>query len=65
MNQDVMIGKIGIVTSKIDNIANEGLVKIDGVNWKAFSVNGDIIEINKTVEIVDIDSIVLHVIKNE
>ena len=65
MNQDVMIGKIGVVTSKIDNVSNQGSVRIDGVNWKAFSINGDIIEENQTVKIVDIDSIVLHVIKNE
>ena len=64
MNQENIIGRNGIVVSEIDNNLNKGSVKIDGVNWKAYSVNGDIIKENENIKVVEIDSIILHVIKN-
>lgn len=64
MNQEIMIGRNGIVVSEINNNLNKGSVKIDGVNWKAYSVNGDIIKENESIKVVEIDSIILHVVKN-
>lgn len=64
MNQEIMIGRNGIVVSEINNNLNKGSVKIDGVSWKAYSVNGDIIKENESIKVVEIDSIILHVVKN-
>ena len=41
-NADALIGKEGIVTENIDNIAGEGAVKISGQVWTARSVDDSI-----------------------
>ena len=61
-NQHAMIGKTAIVTEEINSENGTGLVKLDGDIWKAKTIADDkIIALNKQVEIVNIDSIVLTV----
>lgn len=62
-NADALIGKIGIVTEKVDNDAGLGEVKVEGKAWSARSESGNIIEVNTKVEIIKIEGVKL-IIKN-
>ena len=42
-NIDSVIGTIGIVTSRIDNITASGQVKLNGMEWTARSTSGEAI----------------------
>lgn len=66
-NKDSLIGTQTFVTEKIDNLAQSGYVKINGVFWTARSVNDDVIECGELVEIKEIHGnklIVCRVNKN-
>ena len=52
-----IIGKKGIVVSKINNIEGVGQIKIDGDVWSAKSSTDEEIEKNVEVEIVEIDGV--------
>ena len=62
-NADMVIGKIGVVTEKIDNLASSGLVKVGGNVWTARSVDDSVIEENDRVVIKEISGVKLLVIK--
>ena len=52
-----IIGKKGIVISKINNIDGTGQIKIDGDIWSAKSLNEEDIDKNTEIEIVEIDGV--------
>lgn len=52
-----IIGKKGIVISKINNIDGIGQIKIDGETWSAKSFDDEDIEKNTEIEIVEIDGV--------
>lgn len=52
-----IIGKKGIVISKINNIEGIGQIKIDGEVWSAKSATDEDIPENTEVEIVEIDGV--------
>ena len=60
-NADAMIGRRGTVCAMVDD--DEGRVMIDGVDWKARSVDGSRIEVGTKVEVVKMESIILIVKK--
>lgn len=60
-NKDALINKPGIVTEEINPLKNSGRIKIDGDDWKARSLNNEIIQTGTTVSVIDIDSIILIV----
>ena len=60
-NVDSMVGKLGVVTEKIDHTAQTGRVRIDGDDWKAESENDEIIESGTRIEVIKIESIVITV----
>ncbi len=60
-NRDALLGKTGKVTEEINPEAHTGRVAIDGDNWKAVSKENQTIPRGTTVEVVDIDSIILFV----
>lgn len=62
-NADSAIGKIGIVTEKIDNIAATGRVKLDGNSWAARSQDESIIEEGAEVQVKEIQGVRLIVVK--
>lgn len=62
-NADMVIGKTGVVTEKIDNLAPSGLVKVNGNVWTARSVDDSVIEENDRVVIKEISGVKLLVIK--
>ncbi len=63
-NADRLIGKIGIVTETVDNIAAGGRVTVMGQSWAAVSESGEKIDIGCEVEVVKITGVKL-VIKNK
>lgn len=62
-NADMVIGKTGIVTEKIDNLAPSGLVKVNGTVWTARTLDDSVIEENEKVIIKEIRGVKLLVIK--
>lgn len=62
-NTDALIGRTGTVTESIDNKHNKGRVLIDGDQWKAYSQNNEIIELNAQVEVISINSTIITVKK--
>ncbi len=63
-NSDSLIGKVAIVTEKIDNIAATGAVKVQGEEWTARSTNEeDTIEEGTKVQIIEISGVKLIVDK--
>ena len=63
-NADALIGDLGIVTERIDNIAAVGTVKIRGQVWSARSVDGAPIEADTHVKILAIEGVKLICEKN-
>jgi len=62
-NMDALIGRIGVVTEKIDLSKNTGRVKVDGDDWMARSPDGIIIEKENIVKVIKVESIVMLVEK--
>ncbi len=60
-NIDEKIGKQAIVTSDIDNLQGSGQVKIDGMEWSARSLNGEVILSGSVVRVVKISGVKLIV----
>ena len=63
-NAEAIIGRIGVVSERIDAEQHTGRVAIDGDDWKAVSEDGSVIEKGASVEIVKLDSIIVTVRKN-
>ena len=51
-NQDALINKNGTVTEEIHPVKNSGRIKIDGDDWKAKSLNNEIIQIGTIVQLL-------------
>ncbi len=60
-NIDSLIGRRLIVTETIDNIKNEGVGKINGLEWKLRSDDGENISSGREVEIKGIRGVTLIV----
>ena len=65
-NYEAVIGREALVTGMIDNINNAGWAVVDGLEWSARSVNGEIIEKGTKVVVEGIAGVKLMVsIKKE
>ncbi len=62
-NTDAMIGRRVKVSEDISNENNRGRVLLDGDNWQARSLSNEEIPVGTTVEIVQLNSIILIVKK--
>ena len=56
-NADRIIGMIGVVTQPIDNIAGEGRVLVNGLEWSARSDDGAPIDQKESVLIKSIEGV--------
>lgn len=56
-NVDSMKGKTGKVLTTIDNINATGLIIVDGMEWTARSVNGDVIQKDELVTVVSVEGV--------
>ena len=63
-NMDLIIGKKGIVTSKIDNTISEGRVLVEGQDWSARSIDNSIIDKDAMIEVTSFEGAKL-IVKNE
>ena len=64
-NADSLVGKVVLVTEDIDNLHNKGVVRVNGVDWAAFSKDGNPILKETTVRILSVHSAKLCVEKAE
>ena len=64
-NVESMAGKQGIVIAEIDNINAKGMIKVDGMEWTARSVDGDIIPKDSLVTVVSVEGVKAMVRKAE
>lgn len=64
-NVDSLIGKEGVVKQDIDNIEAKGVVKLNGMDWTARSVDGTKIQAGDKVLVDSIDGVKLMVVKKE
>lgn len=62
-NAEAIIGRVGVVSERIDPEQHTGRVAIDGDDWKAVPEDGSVIEKGVNVEIVKLDSIIVTVRK--
>lgn len=62
-NSSAMVGKHGIVCSDVNGDDESGRVIIEGVDWRAKSLDGDTIPKGTRVVVVAIDSVVLTIKK--
>ena len=60
-NADRVLGRIGIVTETVDNIAATGAVKVEGQVWTARSADGEIIAMGEQVVALEIRGVKLIV----
>lgn len=56
-------GREAVVSERISATDNSGRVAVDGDDWKAVSVDGTVIDKGEKVTILDVDSVVLKVIR--
>ncbi len=55
-NADSLVGKVILVSEDIDNLRNKGVVRVHGVDWAAFSADGNPIAKETPVRIVSVHS---------
>lgn len=60
-NVEGLVGRIGKVSTIIDNSNDEGRIIVEGDNWRAISDNDEIINIGERVEILKVNSTILTV----
>ena len=60
-NADRLLGQTGIVKTRVDNLAQTGLVRITGKDWSARSDTGEILEAGSLVRILRIEGVKLIV----
>lgn len=62
-NAEALIGRRAIVTERIEGEFHPGRVKVDGDDWKAISLDSEVIEVGDAVEITALNSIIVTVRK--
>lgn len=60
-NLDAVIGSVGVVTGRIDNITAEGKVKLGAMEWTARSSSGEIIETGTQIKVDRIEGVKVYV----
>lgn len=62
-NVEALVGRLAIVTERIEGELHAGRVKVDGDDWKAVSLDAEPIEVGEAVEVTAINSVILTVKK--
>ena len=60
-NVEGLVGRMGKVSTTIDNSIDQGRIIVEGDNWRAISDNDEIIDIGHKVEILKVNSTILTV----
>ena len=64
-NADALVGKVGIVEETIDNLQGSGVVKINGMQWTARTVDDTVVQNGQRVVVEEISGVKLMVKKEE
>lgn len=64
-NIDLLIGKEGKVLERVDNINESGRIILNGQEWTARSVNGEIVEVDSIVIVERIEGVKAIVTQKE
>lgn len=64
-NVDAVVGKVGVVTARIDNIAACGTVKLGAMEWSARSTDGSCIEAGTQIRVDRIEGVKVFVTAQE
>ena len=64
-NVDAIVGTRGMVTAEIDNVCAAGQVKLNGIEWSARSVTGQIIPEGTLVRVERVEGVKVFVIPVE
>jgi membrane protein implicated in regulation of membrane protease activity len=64
-NVDALVGKVGIVTQRIDPATRTGRVIIEGEDWRGATINGAPIEAGTRITVVEVDGTTLKVDREE
>ena len=62
-NMDALVGRKALVTERIEGELHPGRVKVDGDDWKAVSLEAEVIEVGEAVEITALNSVIVTVKK--
>ena len=62
-NMDALVGRKALVTERIEGELHPGRVKVDGDDWKAVSLEAEVIEVGEAVEITALNSVIVTVTK--
>lgn len=60
-NAESLIGKLGVVKQKVDNLNAQGIVSIEGQEWTARAIDDEMIPLYAVVEVVEIRGVKLMV----
>lgn len=56
-----LIGKLGVVKEKVDNLNAQGIVSVEGQEWTARAIDDEMIPLYAVVEVVEIRGVKLMV----
>ena len=60
-NAERLIGKLGVVKEKVDNLNAQGIVSVEGQEWTARAIDDEMIPLYAVVEVVEIRGVRLMV----
>lgn len=60
-NLDAVVGSVGIVTARIDNVQSAGQIKLGAMEWTARSTSGEVIEEGTQVKVDRIEGVKVYV----
>ena len=58
-NAESLIGKLGVVKEKVDNLNAQGIVSVEGQEWTARAIDDEMIPLYAVVEVVEIRGVKL------
>jgi membrane protein implicated in regulation of membrane protease activity len=64
-NVDALIGKMGVVTRRIDPASRDGRVSIEGEDWRGVAINGGALEPGTRITVIEVDGTTLKVEREE
>ncbi len=64
-NVEAVIGKDAYVTEEVDNLHEQGEVKVGGLAWSARSQNGEVIPVDTLVTVLEVQGVKLIVTPKE
>ncbi|MBI4501435.1 MAG: NfeD family protein [Gemmatimonadetes bacterium] len=64
-NVDALVGKVGMVTQRIDPATRGGRVIVDGEDWRGAAIDGTTLEPGTRIMVIEVDGTTLKVEREE